>query len=86
MPQGALFLAESQVVQNFLNKWDYNTGYFFIDGREKTRTKRRDFTVANRTIRIATRQSPLALWQAEHVAARLRQAFPGIETELVTLS
>jgi len=41
--------------------------------------------VANRTIRIATRQSPLALWQAEHVAARLRQAFPGIETELVTM-
>ena len=36
-------------------------------------------------IRIATRQSPLALWQAEHVAARLRQAFPGLETELVTL-
>ena len=41
--------------------------------------------MANRTIRIATRQSPLALWQAEHVAARLRQAFPQIDTELVTM-
>jgi hydroxymethylbilane synthase len=41
--------------------------------------------VANRTIRIATRQSPLALWQAEHVSTRLRQAFPNIDTELVTM-
>lgn len=41
--------------------------------------------MADRTIRIATRQSPLALWQAEHVAARLRQAFPQIDTELVTM-
>lgn len=38
-----------------------------------------------RTIRIATRQSPLALWQAEHVAARLREAFPGLTTELVKM-
>ncbi len=36
-------------------------------------------------IRIATRQSPLALWQAEHVAALLKQAFPTIETELVKM-
>ncbi|MDD2738511.1 MAG: hydroxymethylbilane synthase [Methylomonas lenta] len=41
--------------------------------------------MANKTIRIATRQSPLALWQAEHVAARLQQAFPGLKTELVTM-
>jgi len=41
--------------------------------------------LANKTIRIATRQSPLALWQAEHVAARLQQAFPGLKTELVTM-
>lgn len=41
--------------------------------------------MANRTIRIATRQSPLALWQAEHVSTRLRQAFPNIDTELVTM-
>ncbi len=36
-------------------------------------------------IRIATRQSPLALWQAEHVAALLKQAFPDIQTELVKM-
>jgi hydroxymethylbilane synthase len=36
-------------------------------------------------IRIATRQSPLALWQAEHVAALLEQAFPNIKTELVKM-
>ncbi|MEI7795164.1 MAG: hydroxymethylbilane synthase [Methylococcaceae bacterium] len=36
-------------------------------------------------IRIATRQSPLALWQAEHVAALLQKAFPHIQTELVKM-
>ncbi len=36
-------------------------------------------------IRIATRQSPLALWQAEHVAALLEKAFPNIKTELVKM-
>ncbi|MFM8330781.1 MAG: hydroxymethylbilane synthase, partial [Candidatus Methylumidiphilus sp.] len=36
-------------------------------------------------IRIATRKSPLALWQAEHVAARLRTAIPGLGTELVEM-
>ncbi len=41
--------------------------------------------MVNKTIRIATRQSPLALWQAEHVAARLQQAFPGLKTELVKM-
>lgn len=40
---------------------------------------------AETTIRIATRQSPLALWQAEHVAERLRQAFPHLKTELVKM-
>ncbi len=34
-------------------------------------------------IRIATRQSALALWQAEHVAAALRAAHPGLRTTLV---
>ena len=29
------------------------------------------------TLRIATRKSPLALWQSEHVAAALRAAHPG---------
>lgn len=42
--------------------------------------------MANQIIRIATRKSPLALWQAEHVAERLKQAFPGLETELVTMT
>ena len=36
-------------------------------------------------LRIATRKSQLALWQAEHVAALLRAAHPGIEIELVPL-
>lgn len=37
-------------------------------------------------LRIATRRSPLALWQAEHVAERLRQAHPGLSVELVGMS
>lgn len=41
--------------------------------------------MAEKIIRIATRKSPLALWQAEHVAARLKLAFPEIKTELVTM-
>ena len=36
-------------------------------------------------IRIATRRSPLALWQAEHVRARLVQNHPGLEIELVSM-
>jgi hydroxymethylbilane synthase len=38
------------------------------------------------TLRIATRKSPLALWQSEHVAARLREAHPGLVVELVPMS
>lgn len=37
-------------------------------------------------IRIATRKSPLALWQAEHVAACLRQHHIGVEIELIKIS
>ncbi|KAF1706128.1 hydroxymethylbilane synthase [Pseudoxanthomonas sacheonensis] len=37
-------------------------------------------------IRIATRKSPLALWQTEHVATLLRAAHPGIEVSLVPMS
>jgi len=40
----------------------------------------------NRILRIATRQSALALWQAEHVAARLRAAHAGIVIELVPMT
>ena len=38
------------------------------------------------TLRIATRKSALALWQAEHAAALLRAAHPGLAVELVPLS
>jgi hydroxymethylbilane synthase len=37
-------------------------------------------------LRIATRQSPLALWQARHVAERLRRAHPGLRVSLVEMS
>ena len=36
-------------------------------------------------LRIATRQSPLALWQAEHVKRRLQEAHAGLEVELITM-
>jgi hydroxymethylbilane synthase len=38
------------------------------------------------TLRIATRKSALALWQAEHVAALLRTTHPGLTVELVPMS
>ena len=38
------------------------------------------------TLRIATRKSALALWQAEHVAAELRAAHPGLMVELVPMT
>ena len=38
------------------------------------------------TLRIATRKSPLALWQSEHVADLLRAAHPGLEVSLVPMS
>lgn len=38
------------------------------------------------TLRIATRKSALALWQTEHVAARLREQHPQLAIELVPLS
>ena len=37
-------------------------------------------------LRIATRKSPLALWQAEHVRELLQAAHPGLQVELVTMS
>ena len=37
-------------------------------------------------LRIATRKSALALWQAEHVAAELRNAHPGLMVELVPMT
>ena len=41
---------------------------------------------AMQPLRIATRKSPLALWQTEHVAERLRAAHPGLQVELVPMS
>ncbi|MCU7921925.1 MAG: hydroxymethylbilane synthase [Candidatus Thiodiazotropha sp. (ex Dulcina madagascariensis)] len=38
------------------------------------------------TIRIATRKSPLAMWQAEHVAAELKKAHPNLQVELLGMS
>ncbi len=40
----------------------------------------------SQTLRIATRKSPLALWQSEHVAAALRDIHPGLTVELVPMS
>jgi len=37
-------------------------------------------------LRLATRESALALWQTEHVAARLREAHPGLDVVLVPMT
>ncbi len=37
-------------------------------------------------VRIATRKSPLALWQAEFVQARLQQLHPDLQVELVPMT
>lgn len=37
-----------------------------------------------KTLKIATRQSPLALWQAEHIRERLETLHAGLTVELVT--
>ncbi len=42
--------------------------------------------MSSRPLRIATRKSALAMWQAEHVAARLREAHAGLAVELVPMS
>ena len=39
-----------------------------------------------KTLRIATRKSPLALWQSEHVAQQLRATYPELTVELVPMS
>jgi hydroxymethylbilane synthase len=38
------------------------------------------------TLRLATRESPLALWQSEHVASLLRIAHPQLRVELVPMT
>lgn len=42
--------------------------------------------MSDKVLRIATRKSPLALWQAEHVRARLLHVHPGLHVELVRMS
>lgn len=42
--------------------------------------------MTEKRIRIATRKSPLALWQAEFVKASLEQHHPGINVELIGLT
>lgn len=43
-------------------------------------------TPSNSSIRIATRESRLALWQAEHVQACLQDAHPGLDVSLVPMT
>lgn len=42
--------------------------------------------MSDNLIRIATRKSPLALWQAEHVAAELRRSHAGLQVEIIGMS
>ena len=42
--------------------------------------------MSSREIRIATRQSALALWQAEYVKTRLEQAHPGLRVSLLPMT
>jgi hydroxymethylbilane synthase len=42
--------------------------------------------MSDQTIRIATRKSPLAMWQAEHVTAELKKAHPGLKVEILGMS
>lgn len=51
-------------------------------GRQKINT---EIGMMSKLVKIATRKSALALWQANHVQALLREAHPGIEVELVKI-
>ena len=42
--------------------------------------------MSKQTIRIATRKSPLAMWQAEYVRDRLLAAHPGLQVELLGMT
>lgn len=41
--------------------------------------------MSNKTLRIATRKSPLALWQAQHVQQQLGNIYPEWSTQLVAI-
>lgn len=45
-----------------------------------------DRSMPDTTFRIATRKSPLALWQAQSIANQLRNLWPAINVELVPLT
>src|SRR6185295_5257127 len=48
------------------------------------RSRKRSVTSSSRlTLRIATRSSALALWQANHVAARIAEVAPDVTTEII---
>jgi hydroxymethylbilane synthase len=47
---------------------------------------RTDPTVPPARIRIATRESQLAMWQTKHVAARLAERHPGLQVEIVGMT
>ena len=42
--------------------------------------------MSNTPLRIATRRSKLAMWQAEHVQSLMREAHPELTVELVPMS
>lgn len=42
-------------------------------------------TTELKTLKIATRKSPLAMWQAEHIKSRLESLYPDLEVTLVTM-
>ena len=42
--------------------------------------------MAKKSIRIATRQSALAMWQTEYVKGRLESAHPGLDVEIVGIT
>ncbi len=47
--------------------------------------QRQNAIMQKKTLGIATRRSPLALWQARHVRDRLLENHPGLEIELVEM-
>jgi hydroxymethylbilane synthase len=58
-----------------------------LERRPRRVLPRLEITVpAKPTLRIATRKSLLALWQAEHVRDRLMALYPDLEVELVAMS
>ena len=71
-----------------MNSWDLagtNCHILRLDVRIIAKHKSMVSSMTDKTIRIATRQSPLALWQAEYVQQQLIAHHPGLRVELVTM-